>query len=155
MLLSRSARALQKDTKSLLFLFNPEDCKERWKRNFLTYLGRELLVKSIPLAMTTYFLTIFKMPKWGFIKIDRFRSSLWKGKDPENVKRGHCLVKGQKCTTPKMLGGLGIKDLEKFSRALRLRWLWYSWSHQDKPWKHLLKATNQTDRTLFFCKTTI
>jgi hypothetical protein len=30
------------------------------------------------------------------------------------------------------LGGLGIKDLEKFSKALRLRWLWHGWAHIEK-----------------------
>jgi hypothetical protein len=32
-------------------------------------------------------------------------------------------------------GGLGIKDLDKFGRALRLRWLWHSWDAQERPWK--------------------
>jgi hypothetical protein len=36
----------------------------------------------------------------------------------DNVKVGHCLINWQVCTRPKHLGGLGIKDLEKFSRAL-------------------------------------
>lgn len=64
-----------------------------WKKNFLTYLGRELLVKSVLSAMPTFFLTVFKMPKWAFTQIDRFRwSFLWKGQDPDNVKGGHCPV---------------------------------------------------------------
>jgi hypothetical protein len=29
-------------------------------------------------------------------------------------------------------GGLGIKDLDKFGRALRLRWLWYNWDIIDR-----------------------
>jgi hypothetical protein len=61
----------------------------RSKRNFLTYPGRETLVKSILTAMPTFFLTMFKMPKWGFAKIDKFcRSFLWRGKDHVNIKEG-------------------------------------------------------------------
>jgi hypothetical protein len=68
-----------------------------WKRNFLTYPGRELLVKSVMSAMPTYFLTVIKMPKWGFNRIDRFRTSFqWKGRDHENVRGGHCLTNWQK-----------------------------------------------------------
>jgi hypothetical protein len=32
---------------------------------------------------------------------------------------------------PKKWGGLEIKDIEKFSKAIRLRWLWYGWDNQD------------------------
>jgi hypothetical protein len=56
---------------------------------------------------------------------------------------------------PKSLDGLRIKDLEKFSRALRLRWLWHRWDHAEKPWKPLLKVTDPIDRQLFFSSTTI
>jgi hypothetical protein len=72
---------------------------------------------------------------------------LWKEKDPENMKGGHCLVKWQKCARLKKLGSLS--SLEKFSKALRLRWLWYSWNYQEKPWKHLLKIIEKTDIALF------
>jgi hypothetical protein len=80
---------------------------------------------------------------------------MWKGQDPENVRAGHCLVNWQTCLLPKKLGGLGFKDLDKFSRALRLRWLWYGWDQQERPWKHLLKVTDLVDRHLFFSSTLI
>jgi hypothetical protein len=98
-----------------------------WQRNLLAYLGREVLVKSMSSSISIFFLTVFKIPKWGFDRIDRFRRSfLWKGKDHEHIRGGHCLVNWQACMRPKKLGGLGIKDLEKFSRALHLRWLWHN-----------------------------
>jgi hypothetical protein len=51
--------------------------------------GRELLLKFVLSAMPTYYMTIFKVPKWGFKHIHRFRRSfLWKGKDSENVNGG-------------------------------------------------------------------
>jgi hypothetical protein len=34
----------------------------------------------------------------------------------------------------KNLCGLGLVDLEKFGRALRLRWLCQEWKELDKPW---------------------
>jgi hypothetical protein len=58
-----------------------------WKKNFFSYHGRKLLINSILSAMPTYFLTIYKMPKWGLSKIDRYRRSfLWKGENLDIVK---------------------------------------------------------------------
>jgi hypothetical protein len=53
------------------------------------------------------------------------------------------------------LGGLGIKDTEKFGRALRLRWLWFSWDIHPRQWKHLLTIQDPTDKALFFPSTFI
>jgi hypothetical protein len=44
-----------------------------WKKDFLTYPEKELLVKVVLSAMQTYFLTVYKMPKWGISRIDKFR----------------------------------------------------------------------------------
>jgi hypothetical protein len=79
-----------------------------WKKGLMPYPGRKVLVKSVLTALPTYFLSIVKMSKWGFRKIDKCRRNfLWKGQDHENVRGGHCLVKWQICTRPKRLGGLG------------------------------------------------
>jgi hypothetical protein len=92
-----------------------------WKRNLFSYPGRELLVKYVLSPMPTFFLTVFKMPKWAHTKMDKYRKSfLWKGRGTEHVSGGHCLVNWQCCLRPKKWGGLRIKDLEKSNRALTL-----------------------------------
>ena len=95
-----------------------------WKGRLLNRAGRLRLVNSVLSSLPTYFLTVFKMPKWAIKRIDKLRRSfLWKGE--AEAKGRHCLVKWTKTTRPKKFGGLGILDLDLFSRALRLRWLWY------------------------------
>jgi hypothetical protein len=97
-----------------------------WKRNMFTYPGRELLVKMVLSVMPTYFLTTCKLPRWAKKEIECYRCSfLWRGQDPDRVRGGHCFVKWKICTRPHKWGGLGIKDLDRFERALRLRWLWH------------------------------
>jgi hypothetical protein len=132
-----------------------------WKRIFFSYPGREMLVKSVLSAIPVHYLTVFKMPK-GIIKdIDKFRRGfLWRGSDSENVKGGgggggHCLVNWKTCLRPKAMGGLGIKDLECFNRALRLKWFWHNWDPQDRQWKKLLHLRDPTDRSLFFTSTRV
>jgi hypothetical protein len=77
------------------------------------------------------------------------------GEDPDKVRGGHCLVNWKVCTKPKKWGGLCIKDLEKFDRSLRLRWLWLCWDEYDRPWKRLLRYQDRTDSALFFASTLI
>jgi hypothetical protein len=101
-------------------------------------------------------MTICKLPKWACNDIDSFRRSfLWRVEDPDKVHGGHCLVKWKVCIRPKKWGTLGIKDLDKFGRALRLHWLWHSWDECDRSWKNLLRHHDQTDRALFFTSTLI
>jgi hypothetical protein len=61
------------------------------------------------------------------------------------------LVNWVSCLRPGRLGGLGIKDLDKFSRALIMKWLCHGWDHNDMPWKKMLKISDPTDCQLFFC----
>jgi hypothetical protein len=127
-----------------------------WKKCLLTYPERELLVKSALSAILTHFLTIFKLPKWTILGVDRYRRSfMWRGTDLENIRGGHCLVNWDTCLRPKKLGGLGISDLENFNRALRLKWLWQSWVPRERQWKNLLNMHDATDRALFFSSTII
>jgi hypothetical protein len=44
-----------------------------WKKNHMSYPGRELLVKTVLSAMVTYFITAFKPHKWMIHAIDKFR----------------------------------------------------------------------------------
>ena len=95
---------------------------QSWKGKLLNRAGRLKLVNSVLTSIPTYYLTIFRLQKWALKKIDKLRRSfLWKGAADANG--GHCLVNWSKTKRPKAFEGLGILDLDLFSRALRLRWL--------------------------------
>lgn len=72
-----------------------------------------------------------------------------------SVSGGKCKVCWTKVCRPKNLGGLGILDLDKFARALRLRWLWLEWVAPEKPWVGLETPNDETDRTLFNAATKV
>jgi hypothetical protein len=44
---------------------------------------------------------------------------------------------------------MGIRDLNLFSKALRLRWFWFEWTEVDRPWHGLPLPVSSEDLLLF------
>jgi hypothetical protein len=125
-----------------------------WRGKLLNKAGRLVLVNTVPTSIPTYYLTVFPLKKWAIKKIDKIRMSfLWKG--AKNANGGHCLVWWGKVMRPKKFGGLGILDLDLFSRAMRLRWLSYEWKDPDRPWVGTKPPVTEMDRQLFRASTVV
>jgi len=127
-----------------------------WKGRFLSSAGRETLVKTVLSAQHVYHMMAFPEMKWLIKLIDRIRRSfLWRGETPENVSGGHSLVNWPTSCLPKRKGGLGILELERFARVLRLRWLWFQWRQKDRAWTNLELPCDNKDRDLFAASTRV
>jgi hypothetical protein len=88
------------------------------------------------------------LSKWAIKRIDRIHINfLWLG--AEAARRGHCHINWQRVQRPKALGGLGILDLAKFSRALRLCWQWYKRKDKEKSWAQMNIPHNAIEAALF------
>ena len=125
-----------------------------WKGKLLNRAGRLRLINTVLTSLPMYHLTVFRLQKWAIKKIDKMRRGfLWKG--TEEAQGGHCLVQWARCLRPKNFGGLGILDLDLFSRALRLRWLWYQWTDTGRPWTGTEPPVNAVDRQLFRASTVV
>lgn len=125
-----------------------------WQGWLLNIAGRRELVRSILSSLPVYLLTAVKAPK-NFIKeFDRIRRRfLWAG--DKELSGGNCKVAWVRVCAPTDYGGLGIVEMERFSRALRLRWLWFSWEGRDRPWKGMELPVDSGDLALFNAATTV
>uniref|UniRef100_A0A0E0DYK4 Uncharacterized protein n=1 Tax=Oryza meridionalis TaxID=40149 RepID=A0A0E0DYK4_9ORYZ len=88
------------------------------------------------------------LPKWAIKDIKRrCRGFLWKGQ--EEVNGGHCLVAWRAVCMPVEFGGLGIKDIELFGKALRLKWEFNRLEHEDRPWTMANWESDKDVRNIF------
>ena len=125
-----------------------------WQGRLLNPAGRRELVRSVLSAIPIYMLTSLKAPKQLLQDLDKLRRRfLWAG-DGE-ITGGKCKVAWPLVARPIRHGGLGIIDMERFSRALRLRWLWLTWSSTDRPWTGMQLPVDEKDIALFSAATKV
>jgi hypothetical protein len=107
-----------------------------WKGSMMHHAGRLALVKSTLSVVPIYTSICMGLPAWMYKGLTKLaKAFLWTGTDV--VQAGKCLVAWDKIQWPLQLGGLGVLDMEKMGRALRMRWLWHQRVHLDKPWANL------------------
>lgn len=112
------------------------------------------MVRSVLSSISIYLLTALKAPKKFTKEFDKSRRSfLWAGN--QELRGGKCKVNWLTTCLPVSKGGLGIIDLERFGRALRLRWLWFSWTNPEKPWIGSELPVDDTDKALFAAATRV
>jgi hypothetical protein len=103
-----------------------------WQGRNFTLVGRLTLVKSVLSAQPIHTLTTINVPKAILEEIDKFRKRfLWAGN--ENFTSGKCKVNWPIVVRPLDLRGLGVLDIHRFARVLRVRWLWREWEDPNTP----------------------
>jgi hypothetical protein len=107
---------------SLTYNFKTQHSKFSWKRLYLSKGGRVTLIKSSLSNLPTYLLSLFPIPY--------SLQFLWGGIGEEF--KFH-LVNWSKVCSPISNGGLGIRNLRIFNKALLGKWLW-RYAHERKAW---------------------
>ena len=123
-----------------------------WKPKFLSAGDRLTLIKSVLFALPVHYLSVLELPQSAIKEIDRkCQGFLWKGQ--EEVSGRHCLVAWKSVCMPYEKGGLGIKNLNFFGMALRLKWLAKRGEHRDRPWTTVETKQPKELHDLFFSAT--
>ena len=115
-----------------------------WQGRLLNPAGRRELVSSVLSSIPTYLMASMKVPRQLKEDIDKIRRRfLWAG--DKELTGGKCKVAWTTVAKPIDFGGLGIIDLERFSRALRIRWLWFQWANPERPWNGTEMPVDKVD----------
>jgi hypothetical protein len=125
-----------------------------WKGSLISREGRLVLLKSVLASMVIYMMTTHRLPAWVIAQIEKkCRAWFWRGEG--TCSGGQCRVSWSVVCRPKEMGGLGVHDLTKLGRALRLRWLWLAWKKPARPWVGTNLPCDELDHDLFSAATEI
>lgn len=109
-----------------------------WDASSISMGGRCTIVNSILTTMPLYCMSIFPLPKKVATQLKTLQCNfLWGG----NVDlRKMAWVKWNDLCKPKKDGGLGIKDLLLFNKALLSKWVWRFLTNNKSLWSRTIIA---------------
>ena len=109
-----------------------------WQSNFLSPGGKEILLKAVAMALPTYTMSCFKLPKTICQQIESVMAEFW-WKNKQEGRGLHWKTWRHLCR-PKAVGGLGFKDIEAFNIALLGKQLWRMITHRDSLMAKIFKS---------------
>ncbi|GJV69848.1 hypothetical protein Tco_1485357 [Tanacetum coccineum] len=118
------------------------DCKELidrlrsrindWKNKSLSAAGRLQLVRSVVSSMHVYWASVFILPSQIILDIEQLmRGFLWCHGD---MSKGKAKVSWEVVCLPKNEGGLGVRRLDTFNKALMVPHIWNLLARKDSLW---------------------
>ncbi|XP_048605758.1 uncharacterized protein LOC106359240 [Brassica napus] len=109
-----------------------------WQNRFLSPAGKEVLLKAIGLALPTYTMSCFLVPKTICKKFMAIMSDYWWKSN--TASKGMHWRSWESLCSPKDKGGLGFKDLEAFNTALLGKQLWRIITQPDSLLARIFKS---------------
>ncbi|GKC06817.1 hypothetical protein Tco_0998427 [Tanacetum coccineum] len=138
-----SSRLIFRDCKELIV--KVQDRVNDWKNKSLSIAGRLQLIQSIMGSMHIYWASVFILPTRVLLDIEQLlRGFLW---CQGNMRKGKAKVSWEAVCLPKDEGGLGVRRLDNFNKALMVSHVWKLLSFKESlwvKWIHVYKLKNRS-----------
>ncbi|GKB64526.1 RNA-directed DNA polymerase, eukaryota, reverse transcriptase zinc-binding domain protein [Tanacetum coccineum] len=138
-------RLLYRDCSELI-----EKIKRRvsdWKNKSLSLAGRAQLIRSVLSSMHLYWASVFILPSSLMLELEQvMRGFLW---CQGEMRKGKAKVAWEDVCLPKKEGGLGIRRLEAFNKALISSHIWSLLSHKESLWVKWIHTYKLNGRTFW------
>ncbi|WOG86036.1 hypothetical protein DCAR_0105230 [Daucus carota subsp. sativus] len=125
---------------------------ESWENKWLNYAGRVQLDTSVLLSLQVYWSSIFLLPISVTKQIEKLiRSFIWSGRD---VAKGKAKVAWKDVCLPKQEGGLGLKSLRCWNKALMSYHVWNIVSDKSSLWLQgvVPRLSDELDRVVWISR---
>ncbi|KAK3218479.1 hypothetical protein Dsin_012449 [Dipteronia sinensis] len=121
-----------------------------WLNRGLSYAGRLQPNVSVLTSLQVFWASYLCLPKKVLNIIEqKFRTFLWKGIEGDSKGRKICW---SEVCLPNKKGGLGIKDLSSWNKALMIRHIWILSYGTNNLWSSWIKAYHLKDSNLWEAK---
>ena len=113
------------------------ECKlAGWKSFYLSKGDRLTLLKSTLSSLPTYYLSLFTIPISVANRIEKIQCNFLWGRYGEGGT--HHLVNWDVVCSPINYGGLGVRKIAVFNKALLGKWLWRFCIEESKLWRRVI-----------------